>query len=278
MTAPTTATQGGEWCSSMRREEFSKAFGPPPVVPATACGCCPGSAPALPIASVEVLDQAARCASASTWLRSRRTAPKAPGRRTNRSPGRSSARPRRDPAVRPSPGHHRPVPALLRRPCGPARTLTALLLAAALLLACVGSAPAQQAPLTQLQFDIVGVRLVVDPPGADGAQEHRDADQHVARAARGRRSVGAGRAGAAHARARWWRRNSAGRRSRRRSSACSPGQPIPLPAFALPGDYFLDGIRLVKDGVPLLDAQTQDGRSATTDPDPGDRRHPGRRA
>lgn len=31
-----------------------------------------------------------------------------------------------------------------------------------------------------------------------------------------------------------------------------PGQPIPLPPFALPGDYFLEDVRLVKDGQTVL--------------------------
>ena len=33
-----------------------------------------------------------------------------------------------------------------------------------------------------------------------------------------------------------------------------PGQPIPIPAFALPGDYFLDRIRLTRNGETILNA------------------------
>ena len=42
--------------------------------------------------------------------------------------------------------------------------LNVLAVAAATWTAASAPARAQQAPLTQLQFDIVGVRLVVDPP------------------------------------------------------------------------------------------------------------------
>ena len=45
-----------------------------------------------------------------------------------------------------------------------------------------------------------------------------------------------------------------------------PGQPIPIAAAAVPGDYFLDGIRLVKNGRTILDATAPDGRLATTIP------------
>ena len=41
---------------------------------------------------------------------------------------------------------------------------------------------------------------------------------------------------------------------------------MPIPPLALPGDYFLDGIRLVKDGETILDATAPDGRLATTIP------------
>ncbi|MBI3860214.1 MAG: carboxypeptidase regulatory-like domain-containing protein, partial [Thaumarchaeota archaeon] len=128
--------------------------------------------------------------------------------------------------------------------------------AASLLLALVSvCAQAQETPsLTQLQFDIVGARLAVDPPTLtvpkniptqintffdfpDGvSQEVKDqvlgafvADAEVEAELRGP--------------------SFAPRRVRAR-----PGQPLPVPAFALQGDYFLDNIRLVKNGQALLDA------------------------
>lgn len=136
--------------------------------------------------------------------------------------------------------------------------------ALALVLAAL-PALAQQAPLTELQFDIVGVRLVVDPPALtvpkniatqintslvlpDGAGAA--ATEAIARLSRG---------AVVEAQLR-------GPEIPPTTVRVAPGQPIPLPAFALPGDYVLDGIRLVKDGVPLLDAQTADGRPATTIP------------
>src|SRR5205823_12265515 len=45
-----------------------------------------------------------------------------------------------------------------------------------------------------------------------------------------------------------------------------PGQPIPLPPRAIPGGYFLDGIRLAKNGQTILDATASSGASATTIP------------
>src|SRR5687768_14884806 len=122
-----------------------------------------------------------------------------------------------------------------------------------------------QSPLAQLQFDIIGVRLVVDPPAltvpkqiatqintslvfpTDAGYETRDA---IAALTAG---------GLVEATLR-------GPFIQPTRLTARPGEPIPLPPFALPGDYFLDGIRLIKDGEPLLDAVAPDGRPATTIP------------
>src|SRR5436190_17433736 len=101
------------------------------------------------------------------------------------------------------------------------------------------------APLTQLQFDIIGVRLVVDPPALTvpkniatqinttlalppgiGA-EARDAVLTLTDGAQ----VEAELRGPSLAPTR---------------ITVVPGQPIPIPPLAIPGDYFLDGIRLSK--------------------------------
>ena len=60
--------------------------------------------------------------------------------------------------------------------------------------------------------------------------------------------------------------SSAGRRFPPTRIVTRAGQPIPIPPLALPGDYFLDGIRLVKNGRTILDATAPDGRLATTIP------------
>src|SRR5688572_20663219 len=145
-----------------------------------------------------------------------------------------------------------------------ARIGTALLLP---LLALSARPSAQQTapPLAQLQFDIVGVRLVVDPPAvtvpkqiatqintslvlpSNAASETRDA---VAVLTHG---------GLVEATLR-------GPFIPPTRITARPGEPLRLPPFALPGDYFLDGVRLVKDGATLLDATGSDGRPATTIP------------
>ena len=124
---------------------------------------------------------------------------------------------------------------------------------------------AQQPPLTQLQFDIVGVRLVVDPPvltvpkniatqintslalPPNSGPETRAAIDSLTDGA----IIEAELRGPELAPTRIVTR---------------PGQPIPIPPLALPGDYFLDGIRLVRNGRTILDATAPDGRLATTIP------------
>jgi hypothetical protein len=142
--------------------------------------------------------------------------------------------------------------------------LRVLVAAMALLLAAV-PASAQQSPLTQLQFDIVGVRLVVDPPALT-------VPKNIATQINTSLVLPEGAGAAAQEAIAQLSRGALVEAQLRgpeippTTFRVTPGQPIPLPAFALPGDYFLDGIRLVKDGVPLLDAQTADGRRATTIP------------
>jgi hypothetical protein len=151
--------------------------------------------------------------------------------------------------------------------------------AALLLAALAGSVPlaaqnggSQQ--LTQLQFDIVGVRLVVDPPSLTVPKQI--ATQINTRlelpAAAG---TNASEAMAALADGGLVEATLRGPAIPPTRITARPGQPLPLPPFALPGDYFLDGIRLVKDGVPLLDATAPDGRPATTYPYRGHQRRAG---
>ncbi len=135
-------------------------------------------------------------------------------------------------------------------------------------MAAVAAVPARaqaSQPLTQLQFDIVGVRLVVDPP-------QLTVPKGIATQINTSLQLPAG-AGTATADAVAALTQGSLVEATLRGPAITPtritarpGQPLPLPAFALPGDYFLDGIRLVKDGASLLDATAQDGSPATTIP------------
>jgi hypothetical protein len=145
-------------------------------------------------------------------------------------------------------------------------TMRTLIPALAAWLGLALPAAAQTPPiLTELQLDIVGVRLVVDPPALTvpkniatqintslalppgAGDEVRDA---VA-------SLTAGAIVEAELR---------GPQFPPTRITAVPGQPLPLPAFALPGDYILDNIRLVRDGETILDATAPDGRPATLIP------------
>ena len=143
-------------------------------------------------------------------------------------------------------------------------------LGSALLMASLAAMPAaaQQsgAPtVTHLQFDIVGVRLVVDPPALTVPKniatqintslvtpsglgtDVRDALATLTDGAQ----VEAELRGPSLTPTR---------------IAVVPGQPLPIPPLALPGDYVLDGIRLIKNGETILDATTAGGAPATTIP------------
>ncbi len=150
----------------------------------------------------------------------------------------------------------------------PIRTASWALVALTWALWATSTARAQDgvgAPLTQLQFNIVGVRLVVDPPALTVPKQIAtqintslvlptgagiETSDAVAALTQGALVEGTLR----------------GPSIPPTRITARPGQPLLLPAFALPGDYFLDGIRLVKDSVALLDATAQDGRPATTIP------------
>lgn len=119
--------------------------------------------------------------------------------------------------------------------------------------------------LTQLQFDIVGVRLVVDPPVLTVPKQIATQINTSLVLPTGA-SLNTSDAVAALTQGALVEGTLRGPSIPPTRITARPGQPLPLPAFALPGDYFLDGIRLVKDGVPLLDATAQDGRPATTIP------------
>ncbi len=141
----------------------------------------------------------------------------------------------------------------------------ALMLAAVAVVLPVRANAQSQTTLAQLQFDIVGVRLVVDPPTLTVPKQIAtqintslvlpagagvDAREALATLTQGALVEGTLR----------------GPQIPPMRITTRPGEPLPLPAFALPGDYFLDGLRLVKDGVALLDATAPDGRPATTIP------------
>lgn len=134
------------------------------------------------------------------------------------------------------------------------------------LIFCARSAAAQQTTsLAQLQFDIVGVRLVVDPPALTvpkniATQINTSLVLPASAGAEAREAIEALTGGAlVEAELR-------GPDLSPTRIVTRPGQPIPLPPLAVPGDYFLDGIRLVKGGQTVLDATATDGRLATTIP------------
>ncbi|MGE5243271.1 MAG: Ig-like domain-containing protein [Betaproteobacteria bacterium] len=130
---------------------------------------------------------------------------------------------------------------------------------------CLEAQQAPLPPLTRLRFDIIGVRLVVDPPALTVPKnlatqintslvlppgigdEARDAILALTDGAQ----VEAELRGPSLPPTR---------------IAVVPGKPIPIPPLAIPGDYFLDGIRLEKGGQTVLDATTSDGRPASTIP------------
>ncbi len=126
-------------------------------------------------------------------------------------------------------------------------------------------AQSSQAPLARLQFDIIGVRLVVDPPALTVPKNiatqintslvtppglAADVSDALASLTEGAQ-VEAELRGPSISPTR---------------IAVVPGQPLPIPPLALAGDYFLDGIRLVKNGQTVLDATSADGHPATTIP------------
>ena len=132
-------------------------------------------------------------------------------------------------------------------------------------------AQSSQAPLARLQFDIVGVRLVVDPPALTVPKNiatqintslvtpsglAADVSDALATLTEGAQ-VEAELRGPSISPTR---------------IAVVPGQPLPIPPLALAGDYFLDGIRLVKNGQTILDATSADGHAGDDDSDSRDQR------
>src|SRR5882672_5003141 len=120
---------------------------------------------------------------------------------------------------------------------------------------------AQQAPstttLTRLQFDVIGVRLVVDPPALTVPKNivtqintslvTPDGLGNEIRFAIATLTDGAAIEAVL------------------RGPSISPTL-IRVAPLALAGDYFLDGVRLVKDGQTVLDATSADGHPASTIP------------
>jgi hypothetical protein len=126
-------------------------------------------------------------------------------------------------------------------------------------------AAAQTPPLTQLQFDIVGVRLVVDPPVLT-VPKNIPTQINTSLVLPDGIGTAASEAIATLTNGALVEAELRGPSLPPTRIVTQPGQPIPIPPLAIPGDYFLDGIKLVKNGQTILDATTQDGRLATTIP------------
>src|SRR4029077_518304 len=150
------------------------------------------------------------------------------------------------------------------------RRLIGMRFGCALLLASFAAWPAaaQQsgAPtVTHLQFDIVGVRLVVDPPALTVPKNIATQinTSLVAPSGLGTdvRDALATLTDGAQVEA-----ELRGPSLTPTRIAVVPGQPLPIPPLALPGDYVLDGLRLVKNGETILDATTGGGGPSTTIP------------
>lgn len=131
-------------------------------------------------------------------------------------------------------------------------SLPLALAAVSLLLPPPAIALGQGALVTQLQFDIVGIRLVVDP---STLTVPKNTPTIVNVSLKGPDNTGFEVASAVST-------LTAGATVEALLSGPSipttkisvqPGQPIPIPPFALSGDYFLDQIKLVKDGRTILD-------------------------
>lgn len=124
------------------------------------------------------------------------------------------------------------------------------LLGMVLWLLSYGTAGAQS--FAELQFDIIGVQLTVDPPALTVPKD-------IPTIVNTELTLPAGAGPEAQAALDRLRSETRVQAQLRGPSLPAidievrPGDPIPIPPFALPGDYFLDQIRLVKDGEALLD-------------------------
>ncbi len=146
-----------------------------------------------------------------------------------------------------------------------ARVAAAALLLAGLAGAAEVRAQAPPLRLAELQFDIVGVRLVVDPPALTvprniPTQINTALELPPNLGAESREAIETLTAGALI------EAELRGPDLPATRIVTRPGQPIPIPALAVPGDYFLDGIRLARNGQTVLDATALDGRPAATIP------------
>ncbi|QYZ65331.1 MAG: hypothetical protein OI74_04575 [Gammaproteobacteria bacterium (ex Lamellibrachia satsuma)] len=126
------------------------------------------------------------------------------------------------------------------------------LLGMVLLLLLNGIAGAQS--FAELQFDIIGVQLTVDPPALTVPKD-------IPTIVNTELSLPPGAGPEAQAALDRLRSETRVQAQLRGPSLPAidievrPGDPFPIPPFALPGDYFLDQIRLVKDGETLLDGE-----------------------
>jgi hypothetical protein len=130
---------------------------------------------------------------------------------------------------------------------------------------CAAPGAEAQTALAQLQFDIIGMRLVVDPPALTVPKNiaSRIDTSLVLPEGAGPEAQEAFRA----------LTSGAVVEAELRGPSISPilirvapGEPIPIPALQVPGQYFLEHVRLVKDGQTLLDATSPAGDPASIVP------------
>ncbi|MCP5152800.1 MAG: Ig-like domain-containing protein [Ectothiorhodospiraceae bacterium] len=127
-----------------------------------------------------------------------------------------------------------------------------LVLVVSALLALAQSSAHAQSPLTNLTLDIVGARLVVEPPALV-------VPKNIATQVNTRLELPAGAPAEALALVEDLAAGSRVVAELRGPGldpvevSARPGEPLPVPAFALPGDYFMDRIRLERDGAVLLE-------------------------
>lgn len=110
-----------------------------------------------------------------------------------------------------------------------------------------------QIPLTQLEFDIVGIRLVVDPPALT-VPKNIATQINTQLVLPNGSGFDAGDALATFTAETVVEAELRGPSLLPTKIVTKPGQPVPIPPLALPGDYFLDRIRLVKNGQVILNA------------------------
>src|SRR5881396_988206 len=130
-------------------------------------------------------------------------------------------------------------------------SLTACLVLATQLAVSASAQPLP--PLAQLEFDIVGIRLAVDPAALTVPKDiATQINTHLMFSTAG--GVDTTNAVASLTADTIVEGELRGPGIPPVRLTVKPGQPLAIPALALPGDYFLDQIRLVKNGQTILNA------------------------